>query len=248
MTDWQSAIIEASKCLAPSPSLCDTCPMAGGDSIEMVISCEREREIRARGLWPVAGIDEAGRGPWAGPVVAAAVILDLENIPKGIDDSKKLTPERRAALYEEITATACWAVGIADVERIERDNLHYATLWAMREACSGLALSPAYVLVDGKFCPPLPCEAMAIVDGDALSLSIAAASIIAKVTRDRMMEELARAWPGYGFERHKGYGTPEHRAALTLLGPTPHHRRRFASVRAVLGEEPQEMLPALDLL
>ncbi|WP_137390051.1 ribonuclease HII [Rhodoligotrophos defluvii] len=217
------------------------------ESPVVTISFERERAALARGLAPVAGIDEAGRGPWAGPVVAAAVILDPADIPEGIDDSKKLTPQRREALYDEITARACWAVGIADVERIERDNLHFATLWAMAEACAKLATPPAHVLVDGKFCPKLPCEASAIVDGDALCLSIAAASIIAKVTRDRIMDALGLEWPGYGFERHKGYGTPEHRAALARLGPTPQHRRRFVSVRAVLEPELVSIQTTLDL-
>lgn len=184
---------------------------------------------------PVCGVDEAGRGPWAGPVVAAAVILDGTSIPSGLNDSKALDAYERASLFDAITDTADVGIGIADVTRIDRDNILHATLWAMREAVSQLSSSPRLALVDGNKLPVLDCEARAIVRGDAKCLSIAAASIIAKVTRDRLMVALSRECPGYGFERHKGYGTPEHKAALDRLGVTDHHRRSFKPVQLALG-------------
>ena len=183
---------------------------------------------------PVCGIDEAGRGPWAGPVVAAAVILDRYNVPPGLDDSKKLSAARRDALHAAIMASAAVGIGIADVARIDRDNILQATLWAMAEACRALPIRPSMALVDGNRAPTLPCSVTLVVGGDSRSLSIAAASIIAKVTRDRMMAELDRAFPGYGFARHKGYGTAAHSAALARFGVTPCHRRSFKPVRAVI--------------
>ena len=183
---------------------------------------------------PVAGIDEAGRGPWAGPVVAAAVMLDPDQAPAGLDDSKRLTARARDDLYDAILAVGDVGVGIAPVERIDRDNILQATLWAMRTACDALAPPPAAALVDGNRCPDLPCPAEALVRGDARSLSIAAASIVAKVTRDRIMADLARAHPGYGWERNKGYGTKDHAAALLRLGVTAHHRRSFRPVQDAL--------------
>lgn len=182
----------------------------------------------------IAGIDEAGRGPWAGPVVAAAVILDPDRIPAGLNDSKQLSEPVRERLYFEILDTGHMAVGIAEVGRIDRDNILQATLWAMAAALGALPTRPAAALIDGNRLPPLPCPAEAIVKGDALSLSIAAASIVAKVTRDRMMGQLARDYPGYGWERNKGYGTREHRSAIAELGVTPHHRRSFAPIRNAL--------------
>ncbi len=187
------------------------------------------------GMGPVAGVDEAGRGPWAGPVVAAAVVLDARRIPDGIADSKALDPEAREALFHRITECALVGVGIADVDRIDRDNILNATLWAMTQAVASLAESPRLVLIDGNRAPRLECAARTVVKGDALCLSIAAASIIAKVTRDRLMRELGQSWPNYGFERHKGYGTPEHKAALDRHGPSPHHRRSFRPVQLALG-------------
>lgn len=183
---------------------------------------------------PVAGIDEAGRGPWAGPVVAAAVILDAARIPDGMDDSKKLTERMREALFTQILEQAQVGVGIAYVARIDRDNILQATMWAMSQACKALPKTPAAVLVDGNRCPPLECPAQALVKGDALSLSVAAASIIAKVTRDRMMAELALSHPGYAWERNKGYGTAAHSEGLEKLGVTPHHRRSFKPIQAIL--------------
>ncbi len=195
---------------------------------------ELESAEIALGNGPVAGVDEAGRGPWAGPVVAAAVILDPAAIPAGIDDSKVLNEAARETLYARILATARVGIGSADVERIDRDNIHRATMFAMSEAVAALGLRPGLVLVDGNKLPLLASKARAIVKGDARCLSIAAASIVAKVTRDRRMVELARVFPGYGFERHKGYGTPEHQAALDLLGVTPAHRRSFKPIQLAL--------------
>lgn len=195
-----------------------------------------EAEAIRAGDEPVCGIDEAGRGPWAGPVVAAAVILDPQSIPDGLDDSKALDEAAREALYDAIRASgASVGIGIADVRRIDRMNILRASLWAMSAAVAQLTRPPRFALVDGNMLPKLPCQGRAIVGGDAKCVSIAAASIIAKVTRDRLMVELSRTMPGYGFERHKGYGTPEHKAALERLGATIHHRRSFKPVKIVLG-------------
>ncbi|MDX2308954.1 MAG: ribonuclease HII [Hyphomicrobium sp.] len=183
----------------------------------------------------IAGIDEAGRGPWAGPVVAAAVILDPHDLPAGIDDSKALDADAREFLFGRITSAARWAVGIAGVDRIDCDNILNATLWAMSEAVKGLGEAPGLALVDGNKAPRLACETRTIVKGDAKCLSIAAASIVAKVTRDRLMLAFDKQFPGYGFARHKGYGTPEHKEALMRLGATPLHRRSFKPVQLALG-------------
>jgi len=179
---------------------------------------------------PCAGVDEAGRGPLAGPVVAAAVILDRRRVPRGIDDSKKLAEEARETLYERIVRVAGWGVGVVDVEEIDRINIYHATMLAMSRAVDALGVDPAMVLVDGNALPKWRHKAQAIVSGDALSRSIAAASIVAKVTRDRLMREYDLAYPGYGWRQNKGYGTAEHRAALIELGPTPLHRRSFSPV------------------
>ncbi len=196
---------------------------------------ELEAAEHQLGFSPIAGVDEAGRGPWAGPVVAAAVILDPDKIPANIDDSKVLDDDSRAYLYRRITKVAIVAVAIADVERIDRDNILGATLWAMAEAIGQLAEKPKLVLVDGNKAPRVAMQTRTIVKGDSKCLSIAAASIVAKVTRDRIMMQLARAHPGYGFERHKGYGTPEHQAAINKLGVSPLHRRSFKPVQLALG-------------
>ena len=184
---------------------------------------------------PVAGVDEAGRGPLAGPVVAAAVILDPEAIPDGINDSKVLDEETREILYVRIRATAMVGVGIADVTRIDRDNILGATLAGMSQAVAAISVVTMLVAVDGNRAPQLDCPSRTVVKGDARCLSIAAASIIAKVTRDRLMVSLGTKLPGYGFERHKGYGTPEHHDAIRRLGVTPHHRRSFRAVQLALG-------------
>jgi ribonuclease HII len=194
-----------------------------------------ERKAKKEGFFPVAGVDEAGCAPLAGPVVAAAVVLDPRRIPPGINDSKKLSPEAREILFAAITAQARFAIGIADVARIDADNILNARLWAMARAVEALGLPPTLVLVDGNRAPAVGCRVRTVIGGDAISLSIAAASIIAKVTRDRLMCELDAQWPGYGFARHKGYGTPAHCAALARLGPSPHHRRSFAPVRLLIG-------------
>ena len=192
-----------------------------------------EAELKL-GHGPVAGIDEAGRGPWAGPVVAAAVILDPDRIPAGIADSKALEADDREAIARRLAEVAEVGVGVADVARIDRDNILNATLWAMAEAVRALPRRPQLALIDGNRAPSLRCATRTIVKGDARCLSIAAASIVAKVTRDRLMVALSRELPGYGFERHKGYGTPEHQAALDRLGVTPHHRRSFRPVQLAL--------------
>ena len=186
-------------------------------------------------LWDVpglvAGVDEAGRGPLAGPVVAAAVILDDLHPIAGLADSKKLSPARRERLYDEIRAKAlCCSVAEATVEEIDRLNILQATMLAMRRAVEGLRLKPAKVLVDGNRLPPLPMLAEAIVKGDSKVAAISAASILAKVTRDRWCAQYHVEFPAYGFEGHKGYGTAEHLAALRLHGPCPQHRKSFAPV------------------
>ena len=201
----------------------------------MIATFELEANELQLGGGPIAGVDEAGRGPWAGPVVAAAVVLDPQHIPEGIADSKALDADARELLFPRIMAHAQVGIGIADVVRIDRDNILNATLWAMAEAVSKLALKPRLALIDGNKAPRLTCQTRTIVKGDALCLSIAAASIIAKVTRDRLMIEHARAFPGYGFERHKGYGTPEHQAAIHRLGVSDLHRRSFKPVQLALG-------------
>lgn len=196
---------------------------------------ELEAAEHQLGLRPIAGVDEAGRGPWAGPVVAAAVILDPDKIPANIDDCKTLDEESRAYLFNRIMKVAIVGVGIAEVDRIDRDNILAATLWAMAQAIGQLADAPKLVLVDGNKAPRVAMTTRTIVKGDAKCLSIAAASIIAKVTRDRIMVQMARDYPGYGFERHKGYGTPEHQAAINKLGVSPLHRRSFKPVQLALG-------------
>jgi ribonuclease HII len=207
----------------------------------------RERRAMKRGVFPVAGCDEAGRGPLAGPVVAAAVILDPKRIPKGLNDSKKLTAERRAELYEKICSTAQVAVAIAPPARIEIDNIRGASLWALARAVKALPVAPRLVFVDGVDRIDAGCDCVAVISGDALVLSIAAASIVAKVTRDRLMGCVGTAHPGYGFERHMGYSVPEHFAALSRLGPCVHHRRKFAPVAALLGLAEAEVDEAAQL-
>ncbi len=194
------------------------------------MACDLSIELKRRG--PVCGVDEAGRGPLAGPVVAAAVILDQTRVPIGIDDSKKLNAPVREALYDLIRANAHVGIGIATVEEIDSLNILWASMLAMRRAVEALPMTPRHALIDGNRCPAgLRCRATAVIGGDALSLSIAAASIIAKVARDRIMRDLDLAHPGYGFAGHKGYGTPAHLEALARLGPCLIHRRSFAPVR-----------------
>ena len=184
---------------------------------------------------PVCGVDEAGRGPWAGPVSAAAVILNPADVPEGLDDSKKLTEARRIALEVEIKARAvAWSVAFASVEEIDRLNILKATGLAMRRAVEGLATPAAFALVDGNYRFDMPCPMEPLVKGDSKSASIAAASILAKQARDRLMIEADAQFPGYGFAGHKGYHAPIHVAALERLGPCPIHRRSFAPIRALI--------------
>lgn len=183
----------------------------------------------------VCGVDEAGRGPWAGPVSAGAVILNPDDLPPGIDDSKALTEKRRFEMEPQIKARAlAWGVGFASVQEIAELNILQATGLAMRRAIEALDLTPAAALVDGNYRFKLPCEVQTVVKGDSLSLSIAAASILAKTARDRLMIELDAQYPEYGFARHKGYNAPAHSAALKALGPCPAHRPSWAPIRALL--------------
>ncbi len=190
----------------------------------------------------VIGLDEAGRGPWAGPVVAAAAWLDPAGLDpalsEGLDDSKKLSAKRRNDLFDILSDPACAgarvAVGEASVEEIDDLNILQASLLAMRRAVAGLKVTPELVFIDGNRCPALPMEARAVVKGDSLVAAISAASILAKVTRDRAMAALARDYPGYGWERNQGYGTAEHRAGIARLGVTPLHRRSFRPIRDAL--------------
>jgi ribonuclease HII len=194
-----------------------------------------ELERAAGGI--VAGVDEAGRGPLAGPVLAAAAVIDAGRLEIAlrdrIDDSKKLSPARREAVFAELAGCARLALGAASVAEIDRFNILGATMLAMRRAVLSLGILPDLVLIDGNRTPELPCAARAVVGGDARSLSIAAASIAAKVVRDRIMARLAARHPGFGWERNAGYGTAAHREALVRLGPTAHHRRSFAPVAAL---------------
>ena len=182
----------------------------------------------------VAGIDEAGRGPWAGPVVAAAVILDRETAPEGLRDSKTLSEKKRETIAAALRQCADIGVGVASVEEIDELNILQATFLAMRRAAANLNAAPDACLIDGNGDPGLRCKIETVVKGDAKSLSIAAASIIAKTTRDQMMRDLALEFPAYAWERNKGYGAPAHRAGLEAHGVTPHHRKSFAPIHNML--------------
>jgi len=188
---------------------------------------------RASGHAIVCGVDEAGRGPWAGPVCAAAVILDEHNIPAGLNDSKKLSEARRELLYPEIMAQADVGVGLVSAQEIDEINILQATYLAMQRAVAGLKMRPTLALIDGNRAPKLSCATQTIIGGDTKSLSIAAASIIAKVTRDRLMVELHNTFPAYGFAKHKGYGTAVHAATLAQHGPCTEHRKSFKPIAAL---------------
>jgi ribonuclease HII len=188
---------------------------------------------------PLAGVDEAGCAPLAGPVVAAAVVLDRDKFPRGIDDSKKLDLDTREAIYGRLQKVARIGVGMASVEEIDQINIYWARMLAMTRAVEALGFEPAWVLVDGNATPRWQRPSKAIVAGDAKCRSIAAASIVAKVTRDRIMADYALTYPGYGWEHNRGYPTPEHIRALDTLGLTPLHRRTFARVR----ERAEQMAP-----
>ncbi len=189
---------------------------------------------------PVCGVDEAGRGPWAGPVCAGAVILRPRRIPKGVDDSKKLSAARRAALEVEIKEAAlAWGVGFASVEEIAELNILQATGLAMRRAIEAMATAPLFALVDGNYAFDLPCPVRTVIGGDAVSASIAAASILAKTARDRLMAGMDEVYPGYGFAGHKGYRARVHAEALLRLGPCPIHRMSWGPVKlALMGRDP----------
>ncbi|MDD5200052.1 MAG: ribonuclease HII [Terrimicrobiaceae bacterium] len=198
----------------------------------MPCTLDHELRLHARGIAPVAGVDEAGRGPLAGPVVIAAVILPVGFECPSLDDSKKLRPDIREAIHARLTGDPliCWAISIREAPAIDRINILRATHEGMREAVVSLAIRANHALIDGLPVRPFPIPHTALVGGDGLSASIAAASVIAKVTRDRIMEAHAHEWPEYGFERHKGYATPGHLASLRRHGPCPIHRRSFAPV------------------
>lgn len=203
--------------------------MATGPDMMLELAC---------GQGPVCGVDEAGRGPWAGPVSAGAVILDPDRVPKGLNDSKKLSAKARAALEEEIKAVAiAWCVGMASIQEIAELNILHAAGLAMRRAVEGLAVTPAFALVDGNYAFKLPCPVKTVVKGDSLSCSVAAASILAKEARDRIMIEADALYPGYGFAGHKGYHAPIHVEGLRRLGPSPIHRLGWAPVKAALAGE-----------
>ena len=186
------------------------------------------------GHFIVCGIDEAGRGPWAGPVVASAVILDPTGIPDGLNDSKKLNEAKREALFDPIMNSSQVGIGIVSAKEIDEINILQATFLAMQRAFAELKSQPDLALIDGNKSPKLNCKTQTIIGGDAKSLSIAAASIIAKVTRDRLMQALDQAYPYYGFARHKGYGTAAHAAALAIHGPCAEHRKSFKPIALIL--------------
>lgn len=194
-------------------------------------------DFETQHIGPVAGVDEAGRGPWAGPVVAAAVILDPAAIPNGLHDSKLLSAARRAALFPLILKHAQVGIGEASVAEIDAYNIRQATHLAMQRAIAALPFAPSAALIDGNDAPKLSCITQTIIKGDALSLSIAAASIIAKVTRDCLMHELAQHYDGYGWTTNMGYGTAAHAAAIERLGVTDHHRRSYAPIKAAMMRE-----------
>jgi ribonuclease HII len=185
----------------------------------------------------VAGVDEVGRGPWAGPVVAAAVILDRNSAPRGLDDSKKLSAHRREVIYAQLVGIAKIGIGEASVSEIDKMNILNASLLAMRRAIDNLPIKPSHCLIDGRHAPHLEIPCTCIVKGDARSFSVAAASIVAKVTRDSIMARLAKQYPHYGWDRNAGYGVPEHKEALDLVGLSPHHRRSFAPIRKLISED-----------
>ena len=207
-----------------SPMLFDEGPIIPTFELELI--------ARRAGHWPVAGADEAGRGPLAGPVVAAAVILDPERIPQGLNDSKQLTAARRETLFIEILATATVSIASSSATRIDTTDIRKASLDAMRRAICGLAVPASFVLTDGLDVPAgLTCPGKAVVKGDARSFSIAAASIVAKVTRDRMMTRAGDVFPAYGFAAHAGYGTAQHRAGIEEHGPCSLHRMSFRPLK-----------------
>lgn len=203
--------------------------------IKPPLTMDIENHLAAMWKGVVCGVDEAGRGPWAGPVTAAAVILDPDNIPEGLNDSKALTEKRREALMPIIKEKAlAWGIGHASVEEIDEINILRATELAMQRAVAMLGIAPVGALIDGNYKFNLPCRVDTAVGGDGLSLSVAAASILAKTTRDHLLVELGQTYPQYGFEKHKGYGSLQHRIALSEHGPCEAHRKSYAPIRALL--------------
>lgn len=202
-----------------------------------------EHRLAALGYQRIAGVDEAGRGPLAGPVVAAACILPPGTLFENLNDSKQLTPEERQRLFDAITSTPhlVYGIGIADVETIDRINILHATFLAMRKAVDALPSSPDYLLIDGNQIPYFVIPTEAIVQGDAASISIAAASILAKVTRDKILHDLDAQYPQYGFKQHKGYATEQHLQAIAQFGPCPIHRKSFDPVRSLLNPPPTQL-------
>jgi len=202
-----------------------------------------ENRLRSEGFVRIAGVDEAGRGPLAGPVVAAACILPPDTLFANLNDSKQLTAELREALFHEITSCPgiVYGVGIIDVKTIDKVNILQATFLAMRKAVEALSPQPDYILIDGNQIPHFDIPTESLIQGDGLSISIAAASILAKVTRDRIMEELDRKYPKYGFKQHKGYATEQHLEAIQEHGPSSIHRRSFDPVRSMLNPQPVQI-------
>lgn len=190
---------------------------------------------QSRNILRIAGVDEVGRGPWAGPVTACAVVLDPRNIPEGLNDSKKLSAKRRDILFDRILATSDVGIAHVSVEDIDRINILQASLLAMKNALGALSAPPEFALIDGNKTPPdLPCPSECLIKGDGRCLSIAAASIVAKVTRDRIMVALSQQFPGYGWETNAGYGTKTHSEGLAAFGVTQHHRRSFKPIHNIL--------------
>jgi ribonuclease HII len=199
------------------------------------LSYEEESAKRTEGFNCIAGVDEVGRGPWAGPVVAAAVVLDPRNIPEGMKDSKKISPKKREQLYGEIMETSLVGVGSASVEEIDTVNIRQATFLAMCRALKDLPTKPDFAFVDGRDIPAgITIPAEAVIKGDNKVLSVSAASIVAKVTRDNFMAELAEKHPHFAWEKNAGYGTKAHQEGLSIHGITPHHRKSFAPIKALL--------------
>lgn len=199
------------------------------------LTYDHEKQKRAEGFQTIAGIDEVGRGPWAGPVMAAAVILDQRNIPEGMKDSKKLSAKKRELLYTQIMETSLVGIGEASVDEIDKINIRQATFLAMTRAVENLSIIPDFAFVDGRDIPAeLKIPAETVIKGDNIVLSISAASIVAKVTRDKLMGDLAEKYPHFAWERNAGYGTKAHQEGLASYGVTPHHRKSFAPIRALL--------------
>lgn len=202
-----------------------------------------EKRLKGEGFSRIAGVDEAGRGPLAGPVVAAACIIPDGGFFESLNDSKLLTPDQRNTLFEQITTcpNLIFGIGIVDIQTIDRINILQATFVAMKKAVEALSIQPDYILVDGNQLPMFDIPSESLVRGDSLSISIAAASIIAKVTRDRIMEEMDGKWPEYGFKQHKGYATEQHLEAIMKFGPCSIHRKSFDPVRSILNPQPVQI-------